>query len=64
MAKKIPPMHPGEILREEFLGPLQLMPYAVAAALNVRVPGSNASCAKKARCPQLWDDDVSVSPAS
>lgn len=35
MAKKLPPVHPGEILREEFLVPLQLTPYAVAAALHV-----------------------------
>ena len=35
MAKKLPPVHPGEILREEFLVPLKLTPYAVAAALNV-----------------------------
>jgi len=35
MAKKLAPVHPGEILREEFLVPLKLTPYAVAAALNV-----------------------------
>jgi addiction module HigA family antidote len=35
MAKKLPPVHPGEILREEFLVPLGLTPYAVAAALHV-----------------------------
>src|SRR5258707_15071367 len=35
MAKKLPPIHPGEILREEFLVPLKLTPYAVAAALHV-----------------------------
>src|SRR5580704_6227073 len=35
MTKKLPPVHPGEILREEFLVPLKLTPYAVAAALNV-----------------------------
>src|SRR5882757_6427348 len=39
---------PGEILREEFLVPLKLTPYAVAAALRTRrVPGSNASRARK-----------------
>lgn len=27
-----PPVHPGEILREEFLAPLGLTPYAVAKA--------------------------------
>src|SRR5262249_9385789 len=35
MAKKLPPVHPGEILREEFLVPLKLTPYALAAALHV-----------------------------
>jgi len=35
MAKKLPPVHPGEILREEFLAPMGLTPYAVAAAVNV-----------------------------
>jgi addiction module HigA family antidote len=35
MARKRPPVHPGEILREEFLVPLKLTPYAVAAALHV-----------------------------
>src|SRR5258708_21083209 len=35
MAKKLPPVHPGAILREEFLVSLKLTPYAVAAALKV-----------------------------
>jgi addiction module HigA family antidote len=35
MAKKLAPVHPGEILREEFLKPLGLTPYAVAAAIGV-----------------------------
>src|SRR4030081_2350325 len=35
MAKRLPPVHPGEILREEFLVPLKLTSYAVAAALHV-----------------------------
>lgn len=30
-----PPIHPGEILREEFLRPLGLTPYAVAQACRV-----------------------------
>ena len=38
MAKKLPPVHPGEILREEFLVPLKLTPYAVAAAAALDVP--------------------------
>jgi hypothetical protein len=33
--QKVPPIHPGEILREAFLVPPNLTLYAVAAALNV-----------------------------
>ena len=33
--KRLAPIHPGEILREEFLKPMKLTPYAVAAAINV-----------------------------
>ena len=36
MAKKLPPVHPGEVLREEFLRPMSLSPYMVARALGVR----------------------------
>ena len=35
MAKKLAPVHPGEVLREEFLEELGLSPYAVAAAIGV-----------------------------
>jgi addiction module HigA family antidote len=35
MAKRLPPVHPGEILREEFLVPLSLSPFAVARACGV-----------------------------
>ncbi len=35
MAKRLPPVHPGEVLREEFLSPLKLTPYAVAKACGV-----------------------------
>jgi addiction module HigA family antidote len=31
----LPPLHPGEVLREEFLVPLKLTPYAVAKACGV-----------------------------
>jgi addiction module HigA family antidote len=31
----MPPIHPGEILREEFLVPLNLTAYAVAKAIGV-----------------------------
>jgi addiction module HigA family antidote len=33
--KKLAPVHPGEVLREEFLTPLNLTAYAVAAAIDV-----------------------------
>jgi antitoxin HigA-1 len=33
--KKLPPLHPGEVLREEFLKPLNLSPYAIAKACHV-----------------------------
>ena len=35
MAKKLAPVHPGEILREEFMKPLKLTPYAIAAKIGV-----------------------------
>jgi addiction module HigA family antidote len=35
MPKKLPPLHPGEILREEFLVPLNLSPGALAKAMGV-----------------------------
>jgi addiction module HigA family antidote len=35
MAKKLPPLHPGEVLREEFLVPLELSPGALAKAMGV-----------------------------
>jgi addiction module HigA family antidote len=35
MAKKLPPMHPGEVLREEFLVPLELSAGALAKACGV-----------------------------
>ena len=35
MTRKLPPVHPGEILREEFLLLMNLSPYAVARAIGV-----------------------------
>src|SRR5271166_5082538 len=32
---KLPPLHPGEVLREEFLVSMKLSPYAVAKACGV-----------------------------
>jgi addiction module HigA family antidote len=35
MTKKLAPVHPGAILREDFLGPMGLSSYAVARAIGV-----------------------------
>jgi addiction module HigA family antidote len=35
IVKTLPPMHPGEMLRQEFLQPLGLTPYAVAKACGI-----------------------------
>lgn len=35
MPKQLPPLHPGEVLREEFLVPLDLSPGALAKAMGV-----------------------------
>ena len=35
MVAKLPPIHPGEILREEYLVPLALKPYTLAKTLRV-----------------------------
>jgi antitoxin HigA-1 len=35
LPKKLPPLHPGEVLREEFLVPLSLSPGALAKAMGV-----------------------------
>jgi antitoxin HigA-1 len=35
MPKKLPPLHPGEVLREEFLVPLGLSAGALAKAMGV-----------------------------
>jgi addiction module HigA family antidote len=35
MSKKLNPVHPGEVLREDFLGPMNLSAYMVARACGV-----------------------------
>lgn len=39
--KKLKLIHPGEILREEFLVPLQISQYRLAAGINVPLPRIN-----------------------
>jgi addiction module HigA family antidote len=36
---KLKPVHPGEILKEEFMAPLGLNPHKLAMALRVPAPG-------------------------
>jgi len=38
---KLRPIHPGEIIREEYLTPLQMPPHALAMALHVPAPRIN-----------------------
>ena len=38
---KMRPVHPGEVLREEFLAPLELSAHALAQALRVPAPRVN-----------------------
>lgn len=35
MAQKLPPIHPGEILMEEFLRPLEISQYRLARSISV-----------------------------
>ncbi len=39
MVKKLPPVHPGEVLREDFLRPMKLTAYAVAKAAVAKAVG-------------------------
>jgi antitoxin HigA-1 len=46
------PVHPGEILREEYLAPLGITPYALAAALHV----------PRTRVERLVREETSITP--
>ncbi|MBE7217659.1 MAG: HigA family addiction module antidote protein [Caulobacteraceae bacterium] len=53
MSKRVlPPVHPGEILREEFLGPLGLTPYALAKSMEV----------PRTRVERLAREETAVTP--
>ena len=39
--RRLPPVHPGEILRDEFLKPMDLSIYALARALGISRPRLN-----------------------
>jgi len=42
--RKLPPVHPGEILLEEFLSPLGVSQYRLAKETSVPHGGSTRSC--------------------
>lgn len=46
---RLPPVHPGEILRDEFLSPLGLSVYRVAQALRIPRPRLNDIVLEKRR---------------
>jgi addiction module HigA family antidote len=50
MSKTLPPIHPGEILLEEFLKPLEINPHQLAIALRVP-PNRIAQIIAGARAP-------------
>jgi addiction module HigA family antidote len=52
ISKALAPVHPGEILREEFLVPLGMSPYALAAALHV----------PRTRVERLTREETAVTP--
>lgn len=50
MTKKLPPMHPGEVLREEFLIPLKLSAGALANKMGV----------PRTRIERIASEDVAI----
>lgn len=57
--KPLSPVHPGEILREEFLGPLDMSAYALAAAL--RVPRTRIERLTREKTPVTPDTALRLS---
>jgi addiction module HigA family antidote len=63
MAKTLPPMHPGEVLREEFLVPMNLSPYALAKICDVprtRIEGSRGRKSALLPTPRSGSQRLSV----
>jgi len=50
----LPPLHPGEVLREEYLAPLGIAPHALAAAL--RLSRTHIEC--------LVREEISLAPST
>ena len=52
--KKLPPIHPGEMLREEFLVPLKMKPEELAEKINVPTKTIKDICQeKKSLTPEI-----------
>ena len=51
MSKRLPPMHPGEVLRKEFFLPLKLSAGALARKMDVPRTRLNASPRRKPASP-------------
>jgi addiction module HigA family antidote len=50
----LPPVHPGEVLREEYLAPLGITPYALAAALRL----------SRTHVERLVREEISLTPGT
>jgi len=52
--KKLPPIHPGEMLREEFLVPLNMKPEELAREINIPAKAMKDICQeKKSLTPEI-----------
>ena len=58
--KRLPPVHPGEILRDEFLGPMGLSVYELAKAITV--PRSRANDIMRGRRAITTDTALRLGP--
>jgi plasmid maintenance system antidote protein VapI len=47
--QRLAPVHPGEVLLEDFLKPMGISQYRLAKSLGGRCSGSTTSCAGGAR---------------
>lgn len=61
MTKKLPPIHPGEVLREDFLVPMQLSPLAIARIVGV--PRTRLERLAKERTPVTADTALRLAKA-
>ena len=66
--RKLPPIHPGEILLEEFLTPFGISQYRLAKDMSVPHAGSTRSCVGRGRSPPIrpcaWPDTLGLPSVS